>query len=75
MKKLFLVLAIAGVSACNSGTTETSPIDSAASKLDSAAAAKIDSIQTKADSLINKIDSATDAKIDTLRAKADSTKK
>jgi peptidoglycan hydrolase CwlO-like protein len=73
MKKLLLVVAIAGFAACNNGTTENT-VDSTAVKIDSTADAKIDSVQSSSDSIVNKLDSAADAKIDKLQGKADSTK-
>jgi hypothetical protein len=69
MKKLLLILALGTFAACNDGASTTDATDSTANVIDSAAGAKIDSVQNSADSLINQIDSTAEAKIDTLTKK------
>ena len=65
MKKLFFVLAIGAFAACNNSSSTEAKTDSA--KVDSAAAAKVDTATKKLDSAA--------AKVDTAAKKLDSVKK
>ncbi|HEX8332453.1 MAG TPA: hypothetical protein VF622_07500 [Segetibacter sp.] len=66
MKKLPMIFSLVAFVACTDSNTNTNTVDSIANVIDSAADAKIDSVQKRADSIANVIDSAADATIDTL---------
>jgi hypothetical protein len=62
MKKVFAILAVAGVmAACNNGGTKEVKADSVVAKVDSAAV-KVDSAAKKVDSAAVKVDSAAKKK-------------
>ncbi len=62
MKKVFAILAVAGVmTACNNGENKEAKVDSAVVKVDSAAV-KVDSAAKKVDSAAVKVDTAAKKK-------------
>lgn len=67
MKKLFYVLALAAFVACNDSADGDKDGKDTLKAIDSAANAKIDSVENRADSTQNQIDSVRDAKKDSLK--------
>lgn len=68
MKKLLLILAVAGFVACNNASESTeAKVDSAVNTVENAAAAATDSVKAVADSAAAKIDSTAKAVVDSIK--------
>jgi hypothetical protein len=70
MKKVFAILAVAGVmAACNNGNPTEAKKDSTLTAIDSAKTAAKDSVKATADSAKTAIDSSAKAKKDSVKGK------